>query len=886
MLQIVVSTFILLFCCANHSEASVRLDANQARQSLGYEIYFLKEAEGPLGIDVVRSKSMAGKFKRADGPVPNFGITTDAYWFRIAIDFDALGHSEGLSRRVVTINYPFLDHIEFYSPDKAGKLTRYLAGDAIPFDLRPINHHEFAFDVYLASKQINELFIRIKTSTSLQVPIDIWTPSAFRDQTNSEKFGYGMFYGALLVMLFYNLFLYFSLRDKHFLNYVFYIATVALASASIDGLTYQYFWPNWPLLANVSIPALINLCVIAAIHFGITYLNSKSFAPRCYLLSRVIIVVTLLAFVPLMMGNYSVAILASTLLIVTMSTFLFSVGAYGIYKQQRRAYFFFVAWLFLFIGISVRSLATLDLLPTNFITVHAGQFGIALELILLSFGLGDRMNEDRAEKYKAIKASLTASQQTLKANEEKRLAAELLISQSLFDQLTGHPNRLSAQEELKQCLSQANAIDTKVSLACIHLGNFQDINNTLGHDAGDQFLKQFVAHLEDHVTAIDYVLAFKQRNGINQHLCVLEGVYLGIIFVHPKKETISAQVASIIQVFDKPINYNGMALTLQGKIGLAAWPDHGGDAETLMRKAKIAVRSAKWTRKAVQTYEESIDLYSAKRLSLMAELKNAIAEEQLELYFQPKIDLTTMKMVSMEALVRWNHPSRGILGPDVFIALAESTGMIKPLTRWVINNAAMVRQDLYTRGFDISIAINISARNLLEEDFVEQVQSTMSTWSLDPKQLVLEVVESAMIEDMELTIDTLRKLSDLGARISIDDFGTGYSSLEYLKKLPVDELKIDRSFISNMSQDGDDKLIAKTTLTIAHQLGLQVVAEGIENEATMQLLVEMGCDIGQGYYFSPPLSSEDIFEFTANSRWSAPRRINVLPSKESPNSNL
>ena len=866
----------VLFCCINSSEASVRLDAHQTRQSLGYETYYLVETERPLSIDEVTSDEMQIAFVRSEDPVPNFGLVNEAHWFRVFVEFDILGQTKDPSVRIITISYPFLDHIELYAKDHTNRFQKYISGDTYPFQKRRMKNHEFAFAVTLKPKQINEFYIRVKTTTSLQLPIEIWTEEAFRNHTSNEKFAYGVFYGALLVMLFYNLFLYFSVRDSNFLNYVYYIATASLASASIDGLAFQYLWPMSPLMANVSIPILANLCVIAAIHFGVNYLNTRSFSPRSYVFSRIIIAASFCAFIPVIIGNNGLAILSSTLLTITMCVFLFSLGAYGILKKQRRAYFFFAAWLLLFVGLSLRSLSVLDVLPTNLITLHAGRIGIALELILLSFGLADRMNQDRQEKYNAIKDSLVASQQTLQANEEKREAAELLIAQSLMDQLTGHPNRLSTKEKLKDCISRCDPSSQNVTLAIIHLGNFQDINNTFGHDVGDNFLKQFIAVLDDAASSADHVIDFENKNVKTHYVSIFEGVYLGIIFVHDKTTSIESEIDSIMQVFEKPVLFNGMSLMLQGQTGLALWPEHGGDAETLIRKAMIAVRSAKWSRTTIQTYKESIDLYSAKRLSLMSELKSAIQNDQLELYFQPKIDLKTKTVIGMEALIRWNHPSQGILGPDKFISLAENTGLIKPLTQWVINKALATLGRFFSKGFNLTVSVNVSARNLLEEDFVDSVNQALLNSSVSANKLIMEVVESEMIEDIELTIQTLARLNDLGLLLSIDDFGTGYSSLEYLKKLPVNELKIDRSFVSDMSDDSDDKLIVSTTLAIAHQLGLHVVAEGIENESTLELLRAMSCDIGQGYYISAPLSEKDFLEFISLSSWKVERRLKAL----------
>jgi len=287
----------------------------------------------------------------------------------------------------------------------------------------------------------------------------------------------------------------------------------------------------------------------------------------------------------------------------------------------------------------------------------------------------------------------------------------------------------------------------------------------------------------------------------------------------------------------------------------------------------VAVKAAKQKQYISLIYNEEIDSYSAERLSLTSELKLAIDRNELELYFHPKIDLNAMAVVSMEALLRWNHPEKGLLTPDHFIDLAEGSGIITPLTQWVIKHAVNYCSALQKKGFKLSVAVNISANNLLEDDFVNQVKATLEHYQFAPQDLTLEVVESAMIEDYDKTIGTLNQLKQHGIQLSIDDFGTGYSSLAYLKTLPVHELKIDRSFISGIINSEDDRLIVEATLSIAHQLNLLVVAEGIEDKPTMELLIKMGCDIAQGYFFSRPMAAKMLTTWLIEAPWPATKEI-------------
>ena len=248
-------------------------------------------------------------------------------------------------------------------------------------------------------------------------------------------------------------------------------------------------------------------------------------------------------------------------------------------------------------------------------------------------------------------------------------------------------------------------------------------------------------------------------------------------------------------------------------------------------------------------------------MALTSELSHAIERQQLTLHYQPKVSFKTGRVVSAEALVRWLRPEHGLVAPDEFIPLAEHTGLIRPLTQWVLYEALRECAAWRKAGIEITLAVNLSARNLLEAQFTELLASHLAAWSVPPEYLELEITESAIMSDPMRALDALTRLDAMGVRLSIDDFGTGYSSLAYLKKLPVDTLKIDKSFVMNMAQDGDDALIVRSTIDLAHNLGLRVVAEGVENQQTWDMLDELGCDIAQGYFLSRPLAAADFMEW-------------------------
>jgi predicted signal transduction protein with EAL and GGDEF domain len=301
-------------------------------------------------------------------------------------------------------------------------------------------------------------------------------------------------------------------------------------------------------------------------------------------------------------------------------------------------------------------------------------------------------------------------------------------------------------------------------------------------------------------------------------------------------------------------------LYVEGSIGIALYPEHGEDPQSLTQKADVAMYVAKRKKLGAIAYEHSLDENSVGRLALISDLRDALKQDTLELYFQPQINVESKNIIGCEALLRWNHPQHGFVPPDQIIPVAEQTGLIKPLTEWVLDKALQQCKTWIDHGHKYHVSINLSVHNLYDKAIIEQVQGRLSHYAIAPQHLILEITESAMMADPQRAIEILTELDKMGIRISIDDFGTGFSSLAYLKQLPVDELKVDRSFVMDMSKDENDAVIVRSTIDLAHNLGLQVVAEGVEDNDSLKLLEILGCDLAQGYYISRPIN---VIEFDA-----------------------
>jgi diguanylate cyclase (GGDEF)-like protein len=427
-----------------------------------------------------------------------------------------------------------------------------------------------------------------------------------------------------------------------------------------------------------------------------------------------------------------------------------------------------------------------------------------------------------------------------------RSAAQETEHLSLHDPLTGLPNRLHFQQRLEKRL----LTDGSAAVLLMDVDRFKDVNDTLGHDVGDRLLREVGRRLRQ-VERGETVVA---RLGGDEF-----AVLLGGDDVH-----IEGMVARITRDMSRPFDLGEVTLDVMASIGIAATPRDGSSAALLLRRAEIAMYDAKHGLTGVARYAADRDPYSSRRLSLIGDLARAVEEGTLELHYQPQAVPGSGQVTGVEALLRWNHPLWGDVRPDEFIPLAEHTGLIRPLTRLVIERA--VRQCVAWReaGTPVLMAVNISMRNLLEPELADTVARLLVQAGLPAALLKLEVTESAIVSDPERAVHALERLVDLGLLVSVDDFGTGYSSLTRLRSLPVHEVKIDRSFVQHLSERADDRAIVRAVIGLGHDLGLRVVAEGVEDEASWRLLESFDCDLIQGYYLARPMPAEAMTSWLAD----------------------
>ncbi len=448
---------------------------------------------------------------------------------------------------------------------------------------------------------------------------------------------------------------------------------------------------------------------------------------------------------------------------------------------------------------------------------------------------------------------------------ERKSYTEALQHQALHDGLTGLANRTLFGDHVFQALALAKRTNQPRAVLVMDLDGFKQVNDTLGHDHGDNLLRQVGERLVGALRDTDTVA----RLG-GDEFAILPGDATDLVAA-------AAVAWTIEQICEPGFVINREVVHVTPSVGIALFPEHGTTTVELLHRADLAMYEAKRSGSGHAVFDAAQERELAHRLALLVDLRHCVARDELVLHYQPKIDLATRKISGVEALVRWRHPAQGLLSPISFLPEAERIQLIEPITRWVLNEALRQQRIWLDDGIDLNMAVNISAHSLAQaSSFPATVAELTRTWGTAPDRLTLELTEGALIETG--AADILERLHDMGQRVSVDDFGTGYSSLAYLQRLPVDEIKVDRSFVTDLAPDSDAEVIVRSTIDLAHNLGLTVVGEGVEDEHVLEMLVAYGCDSAQGYLFSRPCAAVELDSWLSDSPYRVPAGVRSLPT--------
>jgi diguanylate cyclase (GGDEF)-like protein len=445
--------------------------------------------------------------------------------------------------------------------------------------------------------------------------------------------------------------------------------------------------------------------------------------------------------------------------------------------------------------------------------------------------------------------------QALRARAKQDEAEATIRRMSLYDAVTGLPNRVRLRQVLEQSISAARAERRPLALLMVGANRFSEINESLGYHEGDRLLEEMASRLSKLVPDTDAIARVGEAD-------------FAVVAARSDAEHAVHVATQVLTSMYEPIGLSGFMLDPRASVGISLFPGHGSDPDVLIRRAHVALQQARRTSSGYAIYTGGLDTEGKQRLAMMADLRNAIENNELLLYCQPKIDMRTARLTGAEALVRWAHPEKGMINPGEFIKLAESTGLITPLTFWMLGSAVAQAYAWREGGLAAPLAVNLSARDLHDPTLLDRVRGAFLTWGAQPDWIQFELTESAVMEDAGDSLTMLGRLKDLGVQLYIDDFGTGYSSLAYLQKMPVDAIKVDQSFVGDMLQNEDSATIVRSTIELAHSLGMKVVAEGVENAAVWHELDALGCDVAQGYYISAPIPADQLGPWLRKSAWS------------------
>lgn len=842
---------LLLFASFAHAEYSsvipspiVSLDTESDYQQI--ELLYARDDSGKRSLDDIRKEETLDWHRAAEEYI-DFGITPDVYWYRFTLE----NPRDYPISKIIEIDHPLLDWVDYYRFNEAGLAESVHTGDFAPYQQRVVDHPTFLFPLVLKAGEQQSIYLRVQTGGVHIVPLKVWQPEAQFKNANSRILFNGVFFGfcASVVMLY--LLMSFWLRESMYLHYSLNIGCLTLYFASARGLLYPFVFSSTPefhhLLGAMSIAASPVFGSLFARKFMALKENNK-------VLDNIALSVGILAFV----CTFSIFFLETlswflflmvTGLYVAVATIVVSSIAW--YKGYPNAMAYTLAFISIMVFWIISVMSRFDIVPVTFITEFGPQIGASIEVLVLTVVLSYRVHREHLDKVAAQEAQLVESEERIKAETN-------LLHKSLTNSVTNLPNRSCFEEQLQNMILTHEHM--RIAVVVIEVTRYAEICKTLGHQNTDMLLQEFSQRYNDQLAELPGMLGIEGPSS-TAYASSLESPSFGVMMDADVVEGNMETIKRFVDLIRKPIEFKGMQLELDVVAGVAVSPTHGLDAMTLIRHAGVAVDSVDARERGIAYFRPEQDQYNTRRLTMITELKQAINQDDLELFLQPKYDSVEAKVVGAEALIRWQHKLYGNIRPDEFIPMAENTGIIKELTRWVFQRALAQQKALREIGYDLNISINVSAANLCEDDLVSFMASAIEAHGAEPQMIYIELTETAMMNNPERAIAKLEELCELGLKISIDDFGAGYSSLAYLKTLPASEIKIDRALVNGLEVGEGEDTVVQSTIDMCHKLGFKVVAEGVETAETLNELNSLHCDLIQGYLLTPPLPQDQFINW-------------------------
>ena len=753
--------------------------------------------------------------------------------------------------QIIDISYPLLDTVDIYGFNEGELIKEVHLGDHLPYSERLIDHPHFLIPIELQANEKRTYYVRVMTKGSQLFPIKLWDNNDLFVELSKENELHAIYFGVVSVIIFFNLLIFVALKEKMYLYYALSALVFMLFFAIMRAKLYPFVFSNTPSFHHMLLLVLPPACLLFSSLFSRELLKPDKYLPGIKWLFSFLVILSWLTFAGIFIFDSQTSLKISVLSVIPSCIVLFIVGPIFALKGNRMAWVYTAAWGTLMLGATVTAASKQGFIPVNFFTEYGMQIGSAVELFILNAALAYRFHTEHQGR-------LAAQLAHIKEQQGKQETERKLLIKSMSDSVTNLPNRACFEANLQGFLDQKTT--QRIAVCILEIHRFNEINKTLGHHNTDLLMAEIGQHFDELTSKISGLKRIESIAG-KANICALEQGSFGLLLDADIAQVNQDLVRLTIKKMTQPVVFKEMRLELRPVIGVATYPDHGVNTASLIRHAQVAADMPEALEQTISYYRPEHDQYNTRRLMMVSELKHAIEQNHLELFFQPKLDLKTKQITGLEALVRWHHERYGLVCPDEFIELAEETGQIKPLTRWVIKAAFDAQKKFTQQGFDYSMSINISALNLHESDLVFFLKEQIYNSGIEPNKVCLELTETSMMTNPLDAIEVLERVRRLGVFVSIDDFGAGYSSLAYLKSLPASEIKIDKSLIAGICDDINSDMVAQATIEMCRGLGFKVVAEGVENKAVLDRLIELKCDIIQGYILTPPLPYAGLIEW-------------------------
>ena len=777
--------------------------------------------------------------RNTSGGVLNFGFAEQAVWLQVPLVITSPPHR----RWYLVIPYPLLQNVKLY-------LLRQPQGTLVwQTDLRALRSGEQRLRANKLAFQLPEqlqgqftVLLRVQSSTSLQIPVELWSRDYLVERQILEASLWGVYFGVILALLLYNSFLFISMADITYGFYVLAMLSLGGLMLAISGLGGNYLWPTRAYTREV-LAISAGFSQFWLLCFCLSFLGGDRLRPVIRWALKLMCLVNLLIVAAVFWVPESGAFLAGCAGLVTVALVMLA-GVTALFSGVEIARYFVFASAALAVGALLYLATVFGLLEPSTLTNHALQAGSMVEALLFSFALAHRIKEERRHKLIAMAKMEAAQQATVQVQEQA-------LQQALHDPITRFPNEALLQKRLNEMVGSRAEYDS-FALVLLYFPQFRDISSSMGRRLAEDMFTSIIERINGELNNDVQSIAIEAQPPAQ--VAVTEfGSLACLVRMGQGYRPVRDFVSRVMQIHGGAVEVAGTAAHIKSYCGVAMYPKHGERPDLLMQHASAALDYGRRVREVLTIYSSDIDAFGRRRLAMMGELLNAIRDRELELYLQPQFDCRRNEVWGVEVLLRWNSAKFGVVPPVEFIEVAEEAGQMAQLTRFVITESFALLREFNAAGHILSLSINLSVQNLMEAKLISFITAEADKQGINLHDVVFEVTETSSTENFNLVIDNLNQLASIGCHIALDDYGTGYSSLAYLSRLPIHELKIDRSFIVQMEHKESDYRIVDNTIKLARALQLQTVAEGVETQAALDSLVRLGCDRVQGFYLARPM---------------------------------